>query len=76
MPWKVNMPCLKLIRAYSISFNSSVLASISGTEFLKTVSISGDGKETRCLTWPTKHEIRKFSRRRRAATTKKCTISF
>ena len=39
--WKVNMPCLKLNRAYSISFNSSVLASISGTEFLKTVSNFG-----------------------------------
>ena len=36
--WKVNMHCLKLNRAYSISFSSSVLASIYGVEFLKTVS--------------------------------------
>ena len=36
--WKENMHCLKLNRAHSISFNSSVLASISGVEFLKTVS--------------------------------------
>ena len=39
--WKVNMPYLKLNRAYSISFDSSVLASISGVEFLKTVSNFG-----------------------------------
>ena len=39
--WKENMHCLKLNRAHSISFNSSVLASISGVEFLKTVSNFG-----------------------------------
>ena len=31
---------------------------------------------SRGVTWPTKHEIRKFSRRSRAATTKKCTMFF
>ena len=39
--WKENMHCLKLNRAHSVSFNSSVLASISGVEFLKTVSNFG-----------------------------------
>ena len=39
--WKENMHCLKRNRAHSISFNSSVLASISGVEFLKTVSNFG-----------------------------------
>ena len=39
--WKENMYCLKLNRAHSVSFDSSVLASIYGVEFLKTVSNFG-----------------------------------
>ena len=35
---KVNLGCLKLYRAYSISFNSSNVANFFGAEFLKVVS--------------------------------------
>ena len=40
----MNLRCLKLYRAYSISFNSSNVANFFGAEFLKVVSKFGKRK--------------------------------
>ena len=68
-PWlpkrhlKVNLRCLKLNRAYSISFNSSNVGQFFGGLNLKGLhQSSGKEKESCCLLFPssTKREIRQF----------------
>ena len=69
-PWlrkrhlKVNLRCLKLNRAYSISFNSSNVGKLFWSWILKDSvhQSSGREKERSCLLFPssTKREIRQF----------------
>ena len=58
----MNSRCLKLYRAYSISFNSPKVGKFFGIEFYRTVSKFWGKEKESCLVFPssTKREIRDF----------------